>query len=93
MKLQAQAQIYEPYEGKPFYSCFSGPVHPRSRGTVTLQSDDPYDPPLIDPNYFDDPRDIDDLVEGKIGDAYCSNLKFTDNNYSIHITIIIIIIT
>lgn len=29
-------------------------LHPKSRGTVTLQSKDPRDFPLIDPNYFSD---------------------------------------
>ena len=37
---------------------------PKSLGTVRLASDDPHDYPLIDPNYFDDPRDLDELVRG-----------------------------
>ena len=41
-------------------------LHPKSRGTVTLQSTDPYDPPLIDPNYYEDPRDMEDVVEGEL---------------------------
>jgi len=32
-------------------------LHPRSRGTVRLGSDDPAAAPLIDPNYFSDPHD------------------------------------
>mgnify|MGYP001799944218 CR=1 FL=1 len=32
-------------------------LRPRSRGTVRLQSDDPADMPLIDPNYLSDPYD------------------------------------
>ncbi|XP_054709898.1 glucose dehydrogenase [FAD, quinone]-like [Uloborus diversus] len=39
-------------------------LQPRSRGTVTLKSSDPYDPPVIDPNYFEDPKDIEDIVQG-----------------------------
>ena len=46
--------------------CSSSLLHPKSRGTVTLQSADPYDPPVIDPNYFEDPRDIHDMVEGEM---------------------------
>ena len=46
--------------------CSSSLLHPKSRGTVTLQSADPYDPPVIDPNYFEDPRDIHDMVEGGV---------------------------
>ncbi len=37
---------------------------PRSLGTVRLASADPARHPLIDPNYFADPRDINDLVCG-----------------------------
>ena len=33
-------------------------LHPRSRGTVRLRSADPADAPLIDPNYFSDPHDL-----------------------------------
>lgn len=38
-------------------------VCPRSRGEVTLVSADPFTAPRIDPRYFDDPRDLDTLVE------------------------------
>jgi choline dehydrogenase len=31
---------------------------PGSRGSVTLASDSPLDPPIIDPNYFSDPNDL-----------------------------------
>jgi len=37
---------------------------PQSRGTVTLRSADPYDAPVIDPNYFSDPYDRRTLVAG-----------------------------
>ena len=37
---------------------------PHSAGSVRLASADPATPPLIDPNYFADSRDLDDLVEG-----------------------------
>ncbi|XP_050296427.1 4-pyridoxate dehydrogenase-like [Anthonomus grandis grandis] len=41
-------------------------LHPRSRGTVTLQSKDPRDWPLIDTNYFSDPeqKDIENMYLG-----------------------------
>src|SRR3546814_9555009 len=35
-----------------------------SRGTLTLQSADPLAPPLIDPNYGAEPREIERLVRG-----------------------------
>ncbi|XP_061193560.1 L-sorbose 1-dehydrogenase-like [Saccostrea echinata] len=39
-------------------------LHPKSRGTIRLQSSDPFDPPLIDPNYLDHPDDIKMLLKG-----------------------------
>lgn len=39
-------------------------LHPRSRGTVRLSSSDPAAPPLIDPNYWSDPRDKAMSLEG-----------------------------
>lgn len=44
--------------------CFVQQLHPKSRGSVTLQSADPYDPPLIDPNYLSYQEEVDELVEG-----------------------------
>ncbi|GIY89118.1 glucose dehydrogenase [Caerostris darwini] len=56
--------LFGPYENGPMFICLAQVLHPRSRGTVRLQSTNPYDPPLIDPNYFHDPRDLQDVVEG-----------------------------
>ncbi|XP_078322720.1 L-sorbose 1-dehydrogenase-like [Crassostrea virginica] len=39
-------------------------LHPKSRGTIRLQSTDPFDPPLIDPNYLDHPDDVKDFLKG-----------------------------
>jgi choline dehydrogenase-like flavoprotein len=39
-------------------------LHPRSRGTVRLSSSDPAAAPLIDPNYWSDPRDKKMSLEG-----------------------------
>ncbi len=32
-------------------------LRPRSKGTVSLRSDNPFDEPLVDPNYLNDPHD------------------------------------
>ena len=37
---------------------------PRSRGSVRLASSNPKDAPLIDPNYFNEPEDLDELLRG-----------------------------
>lgn len=39
-------------------------LHPKSRGTIRLQSTDPFNPPLIDPNYLDHPYDITNFLKG-----------------------------
>jgi choline dehydrogenase-like flavoprotein len=39
-------------------------IYPRSRGTFRLASADPTAAPFIDPNYLDEQRDIDVLVDG-----------------------------
>jgi len=37
---------------------------PVSRGEILLQSKDPQDPPLINPNYFQEKQDMTDFIEG-----------------------------
>lgn len=39
-------------------------LQPRSRGTIRLASSDPFAPPLIDPGYLSDERDLETLVWG-----------------------------
>jgi choline dehydrogenase-like flavoprotein len=45
-------------------SCHVCLLRPRSRGSVTLQSKHPHDAPLIDPAFFQDPQDLEDMVAG-----------------------------
>ena len=40
------------------FSTFVAVTHPLSRGTVILKSKDPFDDPIIDPRYLENPRDI-----------------------------------
>ncbi|MEF1279736.1 GMC oxidoreductase, partial [Vibrio fortis] len=39
-------------------------LRPKSRGTVALQSNNPYDPPKIDPAFFSDPDDMNVMIKG-----------------------------
>jgi choline dehydrogenase len=39
-------------------------IRPQSRGRITLRSSNPLDSPLIQANYFSDPRDMDVMLEG-----------------------------
>ncbi|WP_299482440.1 GMC family oxidoreductase N-terminal domain-containing protein [uncultured Roseibium sp.] len=50
-----------PNGGVTLNSCY---LRPRSRGSVRLQSDNPMDAPLIDPNYLQDPQDRDMSIRG-----------------------------
>ncbi|MFL0692379.1 MAG: GMC family oxidoreductase [Agrobacterium tumefaciens] len=46
------------------YSCHVCVLRPHSRGTVRLASADPSAPPLIDPAFLSDPRDLETLRKG-----------------------------
>jgi choline dehydrogenase len=48
---------------KHAYQLHIGSMRPFSRGTVKLQSDDPFSSPIIEPNYLSDKQDIDELVD------------------------------
>ncbi|KAF8781705.1 glucose dehydrogenase [FAD, quinone]-like [Argiope bruennichi] len=67
-QLNLDPEVYEkyftPYEGQPTFICISTAIRPRSRGTVRLNSTNPYDMPLIDPNYLADPKDVEDIADG-----------------------------
>jgi choline dehydrogenase len=39
-------------------------LRPHSVGSMSLRSSDPADPPLVDPNYLGDARDLRQLIEG-----------------------------
>lgn len=54
----------KPLIGQTTWSSYTILLHPKSRGTIKLKSNSPFDFPLIDPNYFSDPGqdDINTLV-------------------------------
>jgi choline dehydrogenase len=39
-------------------------LRPKSRGTISLASNDPADAPVIDPCFFEDPADLEVLLKG-----------------------------
>ena len=45
------------------YSCHICVLHPKSRGSVTLQDSDPLSSPKIDPRFFDDGEDLEVLLK------------------------------
>ena len=46
------------------FTCHVCALRPQSRGTVSLANADPLQAPRIDPNFLDDPADIETLVAG-----------------------------
>jgi choline dehydrogenase-like flavoprotein len=46
------------------FSCHVCLLRPRSRGTITLRTADPLEPPVIDPKFLDHPDDVEDMVAG-----------------------------
>lgn len=46
------------------FSCHVALLHPKSRGRVGLEGPDPHSPPMIDPNFFGDPDDLEVMVKG-----------------------------
>jgi choline dehydrogenase-like flavoprotein len=46
------------------FTCHVCLLRPKSRGTVTLGSADPFAVPLIDPNFFGDEADLETMVAG-----------------------------
>lgn len=56
--------VYAPIANKDSWTIMPLLLRPRSRGWVRLRSKNPFDYPLMDPNYFSDRFDIDTLVEG-----------------------------
>ena len=56
--------VYLPYLNYDTFSLFPVLLRPKSRGFIRLRSSNPAHPPLIEPNYLSDERDVLTLVEG-----------------------------
>lgn len=57
-------EVYKPIANKDSWTIMPLLLRPRSRGWVRLRSKNPFHFPRMDPNYFDDPFDVQTLVEG-----------------------------
>ncbi|HWO68396.1 MAG TPA: GMC family oxidoreductase N-terminal domain-containing protein [Umezawaea sp.] len=62
------AYVDEGLAGIPSHAITLGAIllQPKSRGTITLRSTDPFDKPVIDPRYLSDPADLDTLLAGMV---------------------------
>ncbi|KAJ9586301.1 hypothetical protein L9F63_020064, partial [Diploptera punctata] len=84
--------VVEPITTEPF--CYYNHIiprptvlRPRSRGLVKISSTNPFDPPLIYPNYFSDPPDMQILIEGMLIAVRLSQTSVLRNmRYSLDIT-------
>ena len=47
-----------PYYGRDAVTVLPVILHPKSRGSIRLRSDNPFDHPSIDPKYFSHPDDL-----------------------------------
>lgn len=63
------------------YACAVSLLQPHSRGEITLNSTDPYDSPLINPNYYQDERDLRDIVEGE----HIYHTQFSEHGYVLEV--------
>lgn len=63
--------VYEGIKEKDAFSIVPIFLKPKSRGRIMLRSTNPYDAPLIYPNFFDDESDLDIMVEGIKMVGYC----------------------
>jgi choline dehydrogenase len=41
----------------------AGPMRPTSRGSLKLRSTDPFEPPILDPQYLSTEKDLRELIE------------------------------
>ncbi|EFN84154.1 glucose dehydrogenase [FAD, quinone] isoform X2 [Harpegnathos saltator] len=57
-------KVFGPINDKDTWSALPMLLRPKSRGLIKLRSTNPFDHPLIYPNYFKEPEDIATLVEG-----------------------------
>lgn len=56
--------VYKPIENKDAWSIWPIIQHPRSVGRLKLKSKNPFHWPVMDPNFFDHPADLEILLEG-----------------------------
>lgn len=64
LKESLYREVYHPIANKDTWTIMPLLLRPRSRGWVRLRSKNPFQYPIMDPNYFDDPFDVQTLVEG-----------------------------
>lgn len=78
------AQYFGPYLGQPYLISEVALRRPRSFGTVRLASKNPFQYPIINPNFFYYEEDMDDVIEAiKFQLYFLLNSKIADNQFLI----------
>lgn len=80
LKKEIAEEFYAPVFGQDSFNIMSIASRPKSRGQIQLANNDPKTPPLIDPNYYQDPEDVAVTIEGirKIQDLIRNSKTFQD---------------
>ncbi|XP_067122970.1 glucose dehydrogenase [FAD, quinone]-like [Centruroides vittatus] len=77
LKREIYNLYYSPFEYDDAFSIFPVLVHPKSRGYIKLRSANPYEHPIIQPNYLSHPEDILRIVDAmKQGMSLGESLPF-----------------
>ncbi|KAJ4426638.1 hypothetical protein ANN_26436 [Periplaneta americana] len=78
-------KVFNPINNMDTWSVIPVLLRPKSRGIIKLRSKNPFDYPLIYPNYFLDPQDMNVLVEGvKIAIAMSRTRSFQRFGSKLH---------
>jgi len=64
MREEVISQYFLPHQGKDSFQIIVSLARPKSRGTIQLKSSDPFEPPIINPNYYEEEGDILTVLEG-----------------------------
>ncbi|KAL6262875.1 hypothetical protein P5V15_005664 [Pogonomyrmex californicus] len=56
-------EVYSGYEGLDSFMIVPVLLRPKSRGRITLRSANPWDPPIVDINYYDHEDDLNTMVQ------------------------------
>lgn len=56
-------EVFSDYKGFDGFMIVPVLLRPKSRGRLTLRSSDPWDPPIVDTNYYDHEDDLNTMVQ------------------------------
>ncbi|XP_034936847.1 glucose dehydrogenase [FAD, quinone]-like [Chelonus insularis] len=57
-------EFFKPLEYRNAFTIWPIVQHPKSHGRITLRSKNPHDKPILQPNFFTHPKDLETILEG-----------------------------